>query len=259
LVVEVFKLFHCETLAKLCRTDKRCKRIAEELLYEDLDIGMLDYGLARTVAHSASLAKNVRKIRISIRQLSPIELSSSPNVYTSSTKERVQAIENILDARHIHLSESFHRDPAQGEDWMEVFNNAVPDSAVVSPNRFNHLKELKVYSYCLSIAEVSSLFRLPNLEVLVLSSLHQTTELENWGVPEGSCNVQQLELEHVLMDVTAVTRVFSSIKALKSFSYIHSTSDWEPLSEHNLRSRVPSHSWKTFWRRCTLMAEMLEP
>jgi hypothetical protein len=182
-------------LAKLCRTDRRCKRVAEELLYKELHSYTYGYDKAQAINYNPELAKNVKKFDIKFGvsfgtwPLSTSSVSGRINAEVAR-KVFVRALENAYNVRRISVREKdglgTKRDElAQTLGWLKVFNNAVIESAAGSCNRFAHLKSLTIMTDVISAEEISCVFRMPSLEYLSLRGVYQTTPFENWRIPES--------------------------------------------------------------------------
>jgi hypothetical protein len=237
-----------DALAKLCRVDIRCKRIAEELLYNTLGSG---YGSAPSrwyvsVALNTVLAKNVRDISLMFRE--PTALSEDQSSLRPTRNQLVRVLQNISDVRYVRIHEVQNLDArtdglSNKLGWLQLFKDAAIGHAGGLSNRFAHLKELHIRAATLSLAQLSAVFCLPSLVSLRLERIYQTTRAETWNVPQGSCTVQKLFLASVFMDIEAVEQVLSSMKAVKNVSYHPTTIDWEPYNQNSPKSQLPSQSW----------------
>ncbi|KAI2477019.1 hypothetical protein Ptr902_11561 [Pyrenophora tritici-repentis] len=226
------------TLAKLCRTDRRCKRVAEEVLYNK--VAAFDHKKARAIAAAPRLALHVR--------------SCNANFFDGfyhSPHPKGRFTQVIANAVNIHSLRVYDSTDGPGEHihqkigWLSLFHSATCQSGNSRVNQFAHLSDLKIEGNHLSVENIASVFRLPSLKVLELKRIHQTTPFANWSIPDSSCSIQSLRLIDTMMDVTAVTHVISAMKALRNFTYLRDTCMWEPFgSEHSALSMWPSHSWQ---------------
>ena len=227
-------------LAKLCRTDQRCRRIAEEVLYNEVSAHA--HAKARAITATPRLALHVH--------------SCSANVidfdHPDSQKDKfTQIIAKAVNIRTLSLCdfsiwpEGYPDDEHWSVDWLSIFDSAAHQSLNSSVNPFGHLSDLTIAGNSLSVEKISSVFRLPSLKVFQLDSVHQTTPFENWSIPNSSCPIQSLKLMDTMMDITAVTQIISAMKTLRNFTYVRNTLAWEPFgSDRNPLSNWPSHSWE---------------
>jgi len=223
-----------DALSKLCRTDKLCKRIAEVVMYKTLRAlgSTVHYKKAAAIASNHLLSEHIREI----------------SVFFGGKRVNKDACNRILANAHniqaIHVTDAYDRS-AHTLKWLQMLNSAVAQPVGGGVNRFAKLKELSITSYNLSVEELSSVFRLPSLESLILEEVHQTTPFGNWSVSESSSSIRKLHLVDVMMDSSAITRMLSTLKALHQFMYHRSTRAWEPFAtEGNPLSIWPAHSWK---------------
>ncbi|KAE8822875.1 hypothetical protein PTNB85_08941 [Pyrenophora teres f. teres] len=229
------------TLAKLCRTDRRCKRVAEEVLYNK--VTAFDHEKARAIAATPRLALHVRSCNAEI-----IDDFYHPEY----RKDRfTQVIAKAVNIHSLHVSDSsdwpgehIEHDKHQSIGWLSLFHSAV-QSGSGPVNRFAHLSNLKIASAHLSVEHIASVLSLPSLKVLELQHIHQTTPFVNWSIPDSSCSIQTLRLMNTMMDVTAVAHIISAMKALRNFTYLRDTLVWEPFGgEHSALSTWACHSWQ---------------
>lgn len=104
-----------------------------------------------------------------------------------------------------------------------------------------------------------SIFHLQALEFLQISAVYQTTPFKNWNLPKSSCNIRSLQLDHVFMDITAVTDIISSLKALTELKYYCDISLWQALSrEENPLSQWSAHSWSQLGKSLQQHRDTLE-
>ncbi|KAG9188895.1 hypothetical protein G6011_07600 [Alternaria panax] len=241
-------------LAKLCLTDRRCKRVAEEVLYRNICSRSLNYNKARSVAGNPVLASHLRHFDAAFgetivwptmyngRKAVDAETARSEynKVLANAHKIQTFALEENRRYRWTNESEELPRDLG----WLELFNNAVAQSVDRHANRFAHLKKLTIITNLLSVEDISCVFRLPSLHSLFLQDVHQTTPFKNWSIPTSSSPIQEFALRNAMMDISAVVQMISSVKSLCNFMYDHSNKAWEPFGgEHSPMSIWPEHSW----------------
>ncbi|KAI4946690.1 hypothetical protein J4E91_006861 [Alternaria rosae] len=229
-----------KALSMLRLTEKRCKRIAEGVLYKIIfaDVAYREPAKVAAIARNPLLAKHVRKIT----------LFSDGTAVDKVTYTKILA--NAHDIQAMYLEEFFGW-PAEREQrahtprWLQMLNSAVAQPVRGNVNRFSKLKNLTIISRDLSVEEISCVFRLPSLESLALEDIYQTTPFKDWSVRESSSSIQRLYLDNAMVDVSAVTQMLLTVKALHSFRYHRSTERWEPFAvEGNPLSLWPKHSWK---------------
>ncbi|KAF1833317.1 hypothetical protein BDW02DRAFT_500944 [Decorospora gaudefroyi] len=233
-------------LAKLCRTNRRFKRLSETVLYKEISPGCCvgHKGQTERVMRDATLAENVHVAHF------VFAFMTTTSAALLAREERLQVMKNICNVRKMHIYEgprSAAKSARLAEElgWLALLNKAVSGHVSTPSNKFAHLKELEISMNTVSLADISSVFHLPSLHTLCLHQVHQTTNIEGWSIPEGTCNIQTLEIEASFIDIAAVTQIISSMKALKSFTYSPMTYDWEPFgSEDNPMSSWVAHSWK---------------
>jgi hypothetical protein len=235
-------------LAKLCCTDRRCKRIAEALLYKNVQGGQYwnKNGRVERISHNTALAENTKKARF----VFGAEMTPWTTEYQSLGRtDLVRALSKVSSIQDLYIEEimedAVDRSQVAHElGWLHLLDKAVSGSAGTLQNSFAHLKYLRIHTTCLSVAEVSCVFRLPALDALHLHGVHQTTPFETWSIPEASCSVKTLSMKKSFMDVEAVVQIVTSIKALRNFSYNCDVSMWgRLLSEGNSIAHRPVRSW----------------
>lgn len=216
------------SLTNVCRVDKRCNRIATEVLYEEMPENQR---AVRRIARDELLAKHVKVLGLHFgvsKTTKPIDILREENFC---------ALRNACNVRTLSIYEHQKLEP-QNLLWVNSFHNAV------SSNHFAHLKSLAINASGMRVEHLSCVFRIPSLEKLELNGCYQHAAFEDWTVPKQSCNIQCLDFCDSFMDIMAIEKMISATKALKDFEYYYNPSDWEPLaSEDNPMSRWPMHSW----------------
>jgi hypothetical protein len=244
------------TLAKLCLTNHRCKRVAEEVLYKNIGSRSHDWAKAQSVASNTTLASHVRHLCSVFdwndTMLVPWDLShrvlatrdTYDKIIANAHKIQTFALEEIAPQ---HLRNWTNRyDFLAGEmSWLDLFNLAVGQSIDGQTNRFAHLNKLTIVTDVLSLEKISCVFRLPSLNSLFLQDVHQTTPFRDWLIPTSSSPIREIALRNAMMDISAVAQMISSVKSLSNFMYEHNTMAWEPFgNDDNPMSVWPEHSWK---------------
>ena len=232
-----------KVLSMLCLTDKRCKRIAEAVVYSFLDIDDSESECAKAaaIAGNALLARHARYIGLDFYE----ELVEHVERETS-----IKILANAHDVRNVRLMErrdrpTKHDDLAPTLGWLETFKSAGARPVLGNVNQFAKLKGLTIRASNLSVEDLSCVFRLPSLESLTLEEVYQTTPFKNWSVPESSSSVRKLCFDEAMIHISAVTQMLLTIKALHSLTYDRNTERWEPFAaEGNPLSVWPEHSWK---------------
>ncbi|USP76960.1 hypothetical protein yc1106_04234 [Curvularia clavata] len=223
-----------DALAKLCRTDKRCKRFAQEVLYGFIRKDRA----ARAVARWPWLAKDVRFLECWLQEPTDKEIYLRILEYACG----VRGIR--MDLRHYKFSIQ-----PMVLACLGLFNKAV-DRPMDSPNQFSRLKYILIgngslLASPLPMKNMSTLFRLPALEHLRLRGFYQTTPFRDWTVSTSTSSIKCLWIFDSMMDVTAVVQMVQSVKALQNFGYEYSTRHWEPFGREDIPvSHLPAHFWK---------------
>jgi hypothetical protein len=255
-----------DVLAKLCRVDKRCRRMAEALLYKKIQGGQYWNKNDRTelISNNTGLAKNTKGARFVFNAQVP---SWRKDYKPLARADLVRALSNVSNIQELWIEETTTQEAidrnevAQQLGWLQLLNKAISGSAGTLQNNFEHLKCLRIRAMCLSVAEISSIFHLPALEVLHLEDVSQTTPFESWSIPEASCSVRELSVFRSVMDIEALVKIVTSMKALKRFSYSRDTSRWGGVPfEDNSTANTPVHSWALLGdalRKHKLSLEML--
>ncbi len=239
-------------LANLCRTNKLCRRVAEELLYNFIGCAA-DYDPKwKAIANNPLLTKHVRTIYIRFGVAIGSEDSPGKDPINAETLREifVKILANAGKVRTLYLKETGHWDIERGDvahtlGWLELLDGAVAQPVHGLVNRFAFLQHLSIATKVLSVQEISCVFRLPSLKSLSIVSVHQTTPFKSWSIPESSSPIRRLSLRNALMDTSAVVQMISTLKALHSFKYVRSSMGWEPFAaDGNPLSLWPEHSWK---------------
>ena len=244
------------TLAKLCLTNHRCKRVAEEVLYKNIGSRSHDWAKAQSVASNTTLASHVRHLCSVFDWDDKLPVTWDLNDKVLATRDTYDKI--IANAHKIqtfaleeiapHNSRNWANryDFLAGEmSWLDLFNLAVGQSIDGQTNRFAHLNKLTIVTDVLSLEKISCVFRLPSLNSLFLQDVHQTTPFRDWPIPTSSSPIREIALRNAMMDISAVAQMISSVKSLSNFMYEHNTMAWEPFgNDDNPMSVWPEHSWK---------------
>ena len=244
-----------DALAKLCITDARCNRIAREVLYERISCTPSHYDKALAIARNRSLADCLRDFHWQFGEGIEIRRGGldSPGWVDGETvrRELAVALGNARNIETIAIAQPFFRvssandEAARNPYWIHVFNSTVTPTMDEGHNRFTHLTEISITSRTNSIEEMSSLFRLPSLGFLQLSWVPQTTPFQNWTIPNSTCPIKDLSFKNSMVDISALTQMISSMKALQNLHYGRDTHFWEPFgTEENPFSVWPEHSWE---------------
>ncbi|USP80754.1 hypothetical protein yc1106_08028 [Curvularia clavata] len=245
--------YNRDALAKLCRTDKRCRRIAEAVLYECIGPWHSnDHEEAHAISRWPALATNVRACSYDFD--SKLEKESDRDAY-------IDVLENAHNIQDLKWSDGYfrfkQREMAYRRTCLDflyktvaLFNKAV-NQPFGAHNRFKQLKNIEIAVHSLPDGQrfpmetLSSLFQLPSLTSLCLQGLNQVKPLRNWTVPPSTSPIRKLGLWSDLMDITAITQIIASIKTLETFEYNYSQILWEPSgTEDDQSSTPPKHSWK---------------
>jgi len=228
-------------LAKLCRTDRRCRRIAEEVLYNK--VPAYAGAKARAIIATSRLALHVHSCSAEV-----IDDFDHPDYGKDKFTRIIAKAINIrtLSIRNFSVWRAEYPDDEQWSlNWLSLFDSATRQSVNNSVNSFSYLSDLTIAGDYITVEKISSVFRLPSLKAFQLDGVHQTTPFENWSIPNSSCPIQTLKLMDTMMDITAVTQIISAMKALRNFTYIRNTFAWQPFgSDQNALSNWPVHSWK---------------
>lgn len=248
IIFREFDSYRYGELARLRLADRRCKRIADEILYREVYASDLDYDQIRPIAENASLAKNVKIFTIECgrRRL----LFTHPNNRSASTESSRnicdRALENVSNLRELHVWEWSDRESNQINitirqlDWLRALSNALHGQS----NEFKFLKKLCIYSRYISAEELSPVFRIRSLTRLKMYDVYQTVPFKEWDIPQASSNIQKLHLSGCFMDSSAVAQMISAMKGLERVYYEYSTRTWEPLSSSDSpRFHWAPHSW----------------
>jgi len=213
-----------KSLATLCLTNKRCRRIANAFLYERI-LGV-QCGKILSVANSAELATNVREM----------DLCNHPiwhGVYDGTIplgldeelrNEFERAVRRAVNLRRLKISEKLPR-LSEGQvlvqklGWLELFNNVTTSQLGSASNPFTHLNHLYVVEPDISIHSIRSVFRVASLTHLHLVNIYQTSDTEDWSFLDSSCNIEVLELESCFLDSSTIAQIVRCIKALKVLNY----------------------------------------
>ncbi|KNG46581.1 hypothetical protein DDE82_001328 [Stemphylium lycopersici] len=240
-----------DALAKLCRTDDRCKRIAQEVLYKRISYIPFHYDKAKAIARNRSLADSVRFVYWTFSRA-----SSHASLLSEDIRIAMRVILAILrNARNLQSITIIQLPDSRFEkyeathipEWLRLFNSVVNQPVAEYHNQFTHLRALSIIAMAdpFQIEEMSSVFRLPSLETLRFVQVHQTTPFRNWPIPNSTCHIKNLEFRGTMIDISAFTQMISSLKALRSLTYHRSTRDWEPFgAARNPLSNWPEHSWE---------------
>jgi len=233
-----------KALSMLCLTDKRCKRIAEVVLYKTIcaNGNHQQYAKATALASKPLLTRHVREISVFF--------GAKTIKHDMVRATVVKILANAHDIQEICLAEVRDRTTNRDElahtlGWLQVFNSAVARPVRGDVNQFSKLKDLFIIFRDLSAEDISCVFRLPSLQGLTLECISQTAPFENWSIPESSSSIRKLSLDNAMMDISAVAQMLSTLKVLHHFQYHRSTERWEPFGkEGNPLSVWPEHSWK---------------
>jgi hypothetical protein len=237
-----------DTLAKLCRTDRRCKRIAEALLYKKVQGSWYfnKNGQTERISRDTALAKNTKLAWFAFGP----ELPSWKTDYQPLARtDLVRALSNVSNIQEIsiteHMKETIDRSRvAQQLGWLDLLEKAVLGAAGSPQNSFAQLKTLSISTTRLSIAEISFAFRLPALDRLHLEGVYQSTPIEAWSIPEASCNITSLSLVRAFANTETVVKIITSMKALRLFRFHRDTSSWgQRVFEDGPTATRPVHSW----------------
>ncbi|RMZ66714.1 hypothetical protein GMOD_00002076 [Pyrenophora seminiperda CCB06] len=225
------------TLGSLCRTDRRCNRVVEEVLYSDVSAHA--YGKVRAMNGTPRLAWNVRSCTADI--IDDFRMADYKKLIASSPNIRSLTLLDLSNPPRGYTEQGMHLSIG----WLPLFYAATSLSDSSYVNQFTHLRELTIAGDYFSIENLSVVFRLPSLQVLELNTVHQTKLFKYWNITDSSSSIQVLRLLDSMIDIAALTKIVSAMKALRSFTYIRSTIAWEPFGvEHNPFSCWPSHSWQ---------------
>lgn len=232
-----------KVLSILCLTDKRCKRIAETVMYKIIDVDDSDSECAKAaaIARNALLPRHARYIGLDFCEES---------VEKVERESFVKILANAHDVQNVRLTEWRYRPTKHDElahtlGWLQTLNTAVARPVLGNVNQFAKLKGLTIIASNLSVERLSCVYRLPSLESLTLGKVYQTTPFKNWPVPESSSSIRKLCLDEAMINIFAVTQMLLTVKALHSFTYDRNTERWEPFAaEGNPLSVWPEHSWK---------------
>jgi hypothetical protein len=243
-------------LPKLCLTNKRCKRIAEVVMHKKIysSAGSYLHAQAETIASNPLLAEHVREIAVLFGHTpDPKDWPGEQTVDEGTMRKTfTKILANAHGVQTLYITEDSDEPIKRDElahtlGWLELLESAVASPIRSNANRFDKLKTLTLWSDSqnLSMGDLSCVFRLPSLESLKLGEFYHTTAFEEWSVPDSSSSIRNLYLENVMVDISAVTQMLLTLKALHIFRYHRSTIRWEPFAaKDNPLSIWPEHSWK---------------
>ncbi|KAF2132516.1 hypothetical protein P153DRAFT_393493 [Dothidotthia symphoricarpi CBS 119687] len=222
------------TLASLCRTNKHLNRIATELMYACVDYRLPgNAGMVQTLTKSPRLAELVKKIKFRLHDDGFVFNTPIMDRQYSRVLQLATNLQHLLISDHCNVRQD--HDPVTSQpQWLNMFNQAargIPNPCV---SRFTNLQSLNLAVDCgFMAADVSFVFRLPSLRALSLRLLLGPDKIDDWSVPEASSNIRYLQLSSCFLDSAVVAQLLSSIKALESFDYEYTTSNWQPLGQGN--------------------------
>ncbi|KAH7399629.1 hypothetical protein BKA66DRAFT_452242, partial [Pyrenochaeta sp. MPI-SDFR-AT-0127] len=218
-------------------------RIVQGFLYEEVRAIESYYSKMHSNAENAMLAKNVKKFTFDCRRYAWQRIHSGQRTTSISIpghvgKPALENIKNVRELRIVEWSNPKYSSPCRTPkptDWLSIINNAVPGSR----NEFAFLKHLAIYSAYVSVQDLLPVFRIPSLLKLTLHGAYQPFPLENWTIPQSSCNLKELHLLDCFINSPALAQVLLIMRGLKKLDYQYSTRNWEPLG--------PIDKPKTYW------------
>ncbi|EUC45195.1 hypothetical protein COCMIDRAFT_5593 [Bipolaris oryzae ATCC 44560] len=237
-----------DDLARLCRVNRRCKRISQELLYGTVGGVRPHHGDAYAISRWPALARNVRML---------VYAFTDSEDKKSEREAFLCVLKNGHDIRWITLGVDLAKTDDNDElastrtttaGWLRLFNQAIAPS-LEPRNRFSKLTHLCIKARRLAsrnfpIESLSSLFRLPSLLHLQLDGFHQTTPFKSWPISPSTSPIKELFLHRAMLDITALSHLVTSIHSLEHFEYNFHTAPWEPFAaDSNPLSIFPEHSW----------------
>ncbi|KAJ5026845.1 hypothetical protein J3E73DRAFT_381715 [Bipolaris maydis] len=238
-----------DDLARLCRVDKRCKRISQELLYETVGGIRPHHEDAHAISRWPTLARNVRTLVYAFTDSEDKESEREVFLHVLKNGHSIRWMTLGVDlAKRDNDEPTNARDTTAG--WLRLFNQAIAPS-LEPRNRFTKLTHLCIKARRLAsrdfpIESLSSLFRLPSLLHLQLDGFHQTTPFKSWAIPPSSSPIKELFLHRAMLDIAALSHLIISIRSLEHFEYNFHTAPWEPFAtESNPLSIFPNHSWSS--------------
>ena len=225
LVANITSYLPYSALALFSRTGKRYKRIANAYLYYTTDLYYITdenrcRGSIESIVANPELASNVRELQAAFsgrRGYQEIVLATNNTMRVWHTAVNVKRLK-IYDY-YSHL---------ESPPWLESFNMAVSEAKAPLSNSFYHLTHLSISCGRVSLAEISSVFRLLSLLSLRLEWVPRNGLVGDWTVSKSSCNIQALELVNCNLDSAMLARIISCLRALRSFKYDHSRTPYTP-------------------------------
>ncbi|XP_014560041.1 hypothetical protein COCVIDRAFT_90268 [Bipolaris victoriae FI3] len=236
-----------DDLARLCRVDRRCKRISQELLYGTVGGLQPHHEDAHAISQWPALARNVRTLVYAFTDSEDKESEREVFLSVLSNGHNIRWMTLGVDHAKANNDEPMSaRSTTAG--WLRLFNQAIYPS-LEPRNQFSKLTHLCIKARPLAsrdfpIESLSSLFRLPSLLHLQLDGFHQTTPFRTWPIPTSTSPIKELFLHRAMLDISALSNILISIRSLSHFEYNFHTAPWEPFAaESNPLSIFPEHSW----------------
>ena len=254
LVLHAFSYLKKEPLAMLGRTSRRCKRIADEVLYERVEDWLPSRAkMVETLADNPRLAEHVKDISLANWQgwtKLPVETTTKIEAL-KDCEASTRMIQSAINVRCLKVicqdddSDAYREDLVRDYGWLQLFDDVARSVAGRSLNPFTHLKELHIIGNGkVTIEDIEPVFRLPSLHKLMLTHLIGPFPIDNWEVPESSSSIKVLGMTSSFISSVVVAQMLASIKSLEAFRCRHTTNPWRPLGpEEDPRSFWAHVSW----------------
>jgi hypothetical protein len=178
------------------------------------------------IAQNADLAKDFKDASVNM------DGCHCPQGFGEKKSDMLRILGNAVNIRSLVIWDRRAQTPnreGQAADWSNLFSPGHPNATPPEPNSFTQLRRFSVYSNTFSVQQMQSVFCIATLESLNLRYVYQTVPMDRWIVPRSSCGIKTLFLRDCLWNNTAIVRVLSCMKALRTFDY--STEKFYALTE----------------------------
>lgn len=267
LLLSIFEFLPRDSLAKLCRTNRHCRHVAETLLYEAVNNGIFE---PRFMDPISSLVNN-RRLSKYVRSL---DLKFDEEDFAYRGKFAVEKFERFCENSTTVLWNacwiqklSICEDTSSFGTWSPRFSRVTPQfgwlNLVIKPfwRQFTRLESVYISAAFRSIDSLAVIFRLPALRKLSLDRVYQSFALQNWEIADGACVLRELHITSSVVHYRAIEQLLQRIKGLRHVSYHICSKRWAGSTNSNFDktfSRPVPHAWDGLAAALTYHKESLE-
>ncbi|KAJ4372481.1 hypothetical protein N0V83_004255 [Neocucurbitaria cava] len=223
------------SLAMLGRTNKRCKRVADEFLYK---LTRDDTGQIEALDENPKLAGLVDTLQLYSLDY---EMEQDKEHIRQKRHMYTRVLQSMVNIKHFDIMFNDPKLPNTSADhpaWMLGILNVLYkfERDIINSNASNQFMRLEVVTLdgieILMVEDISPIFRLPSLKTLTLNGFLGPDHMSRrtWDIPDSSSSIQHLRLPWCFIGSEVVLQMLSAIKALKEFDFHYTTEYWRPLS-----------------------------